>query len=135
MFLTKLNSDEKEFFVNFIINLAKVDGKITDEERMQMIAYTNEMGITLKSLDSYSQSNEAIIKFFKENSDNQTQKAIFIESIALALVDGIDTKEEKLIKQMQNAFEFDDLYKQKVINWLNAITPLYLEGFKLIGEK
>ena len=66
-------------------------------------------------------------------SSNEVRKAIFIEVIALILVDGRQDEEKALLIQMQNKFGFDENFKNDAINWYSEMLPLYKKGFELVG--
>jgi len=134
MFLSALNDNEKELFLNLIINTAEADGEFTDLEKSQIQAYCNEMAVELKDRSSYSlKSSEVIQKL--SNSSDLVKKAIFAEVIALMLVDGMADEEKELLEEIKTSFGFDDSYKNEVIDWYKQILPLYKKGFELIGLK
>ncbi len=98
----------------------------------QIGAYVLEMGLNLKEKEEYNKSNEAIIEELLK-STTEVKKAIFVEVIALILVDGMKDEEKILLTQMQNKFNFDDKFKNDAINWYSEILPLCKKGFELVG--
>jgi len=134
MFLSILNSEEKELFLNLVINVAEVDGVVSNLEKTQIQAYCNEMGIKLKDRKEYSLSTDEILEKLSK-SDEIVKKAIFAETAALMLVDGMVKEEEKLLDTIKDVFEFNDKYKDEIINWYKKLLPLYKKGFELIGIK
>jgi len=132
MFLSILNNQEKENFLNLIINVAEIDGDFTDNEKNQINAYILEMGLSLKEKEEYNKSNEALLEEFS-SSETVVKKAIFAEVIALALVDGMTKEEELLLTQMQTKFEFNEEFKMDTMNWYKQMIPLYKKGFELVG--
>ena len=132
MFLSILNNQEKENFLNLIINVAEIDGDFTDNEKNQINAYILEMGLSLKKKEEYNKSNEALLEEFS-SSETVVKKAVFAEVIALALVDGMTKEEELLLTQMQTKFEFNEEFKMDTINWYKEMIPLYKKGFELVG--
>ena len=132
MFLSILNNEEKEDFLNLIINVAEIDGDFTESEKNQIGAYILEMGLNLKEKDEYNKSNEVLLEELSQ-STNEVKKAIFVEVIALMLVDGMKDEEKTLLTQMQNKFSFDNKFKDDAINWYSEILPLYKKGFELVG--
>jgi len=132
MFLSILNNQEKENFLNLIINVAEIDGDFTDNEKNQINAYILEMGLSLKEKEEYNKSNEALLEEFS-SSETVVKKAVFAEVIALALVDGMTKEEELLLTQMQTKFEFNEEFKMDTINWYKEMIPLYKKGFELVG--
>jgi len=135
MFLGALQSkEEKEHFISLIINIGKIDGDFTENEKNQVLAYANEMGITLDDNNKYNDNIDYLIDYFANNSSQIAKKAVFIEIIALMLVDGMKDEEEELLNKIIEKFNFNETYKKKVINWYSKILPLYSEGFKLLEE-
>jgi hypothetical protein len=132
MFLSILNNQEKEDFLNLIINVAEIDGDFTQTEKNQIGAYVLEMGLNLKEKEEYNKTSEALLNKLSQSS-NEVKKAIFVEVIALMLVDGMKDEEKVLLTQMQNKFNFDDKFKSDAINWYSEILPLYKKGFELVG--
>ena len=132
MFLSVLNSTEKEEFLNLVINVANVDGEFSDIEKAQVNAYALEMGLILKDNDNYTKSTDSLIDILSK-SKNTTKKAIFMEIVALMLVDGMNDKEKSLLDSIQKAFEFDDKFRNDTIEWYSEILPLYKKGFELAG--
>ena len=131
MFLSILNSQEKEDFLNLIINVAEIDGDFTESEKNQIGAYVWEMGLNLKEREEYNKSNETLLNILSKSS-NEVKKAIFVEVIALMLVDGMKNEEEILLSQMQNEFGLTKQFKDDAINWYSEMLPLYKKGFELI---
>jgi tellurite resistance protein len=132
MFLSILNNEEKEDFLNLIINVAEIDGDFSEKEKNQIGAYVLEMGLSLKEKNEYNKSNESLLNTLSQSS-NEVKKAIFVEVIALMLVDGMKDEEKVILEKMQNKFEFDESFKEKAINWYSEILPLYKKGFELVG--
>ena len=131
MFLSILNSQEKEDFLNLMINVAEIDGDFTESEKNQIGAYVLEMGLNLKEREEYNKSNETLLNILSKSS-NEVKKAIFVEVIALMLVDGMKNEEEILLSQMQNEFGLTKQFKDDAINWYSEMLPLYKKGFELI---
>lgn len=137
MFLSILNQEEKEDFLNLLINVAEIDGDFSDNEKRQINAYVLEMGLELKNQEEYTKSNKELISGFNVSSI-EVKKAIFIEITTLMLADGMHQNEKVLLDEIQNEFGFNEQFKDKVINWYNEIVPLYKKGLALaglIGEK
>lgn len=132
MFLSILNREERECFLNLAINIAHIDGNFSDTEKVQINAYALEMGLTLKDKMDYSKTNDELIAELSK-SDTTAKKAIFAEIIALALVDGMHSAEEELLNVMQNKFGLDDEFKEDLTSWYGQILPLYRRGFELVG--
>jgi hypothetical protein len=90
------------------------------------------MGLNLKEKEDYNKSNKVLLENLLKSS-TEVKKAIFVEVIALMLVDGMKDEEKALLSEMQNKFNFDDKFKNDAINWYSEILPLYKKGFALVG--
>jgi uncharacterized membrane protein YebE (DUF533 family) len=134
MFLSVLNENEKELFLNLLINAAEVDGDFTDNEKNQINAYVLEMGLKLKEKAEYSLTSDEIIKQLLPSSEI-VKKSIFMELTALVLADGMHESEALLLNEVQKSFGFDKSFRQKVTEWYENMMPLYKKGFELAGFK
>jgi len=132
MFLSLLQDTEKEDFLNLIINVAEVDGKFTDAEKNQINAYALEMGLHIQDKTAYNKSTDDLLENFTKSSI-EVKKAVFVEIIALMLVDGMQDEESEMLKNMQAKFGFDTTYTNDVIAWYKQMLPLYRKGFELVG--
>ncbi len=131
MFLSILNNQEKEDFLNLVINVAEIDGDFTQAEQNQISAYVLEMGLTLKPKNTYNKLNSTLLKELS-SSAIQVKRAIFVEIVALMVVDGMKEEEEILLNEIQKEFDIKDAFKVQSIVWYNNIAPLYKQGFDLI---
>jgi len=131
MFLSILNNQEKEVFLNLVINVAEIDGEFTQAEQNQISAYVLEMGITLKEKHTYNKSNSELLQELSK-STIQVRRSIFIEIVALMVVDGMKDEEVILLNTIQKEFNIKDAFKEQSITWYNNIAPLYKQGFDLI---
>ena len=134
MFLSVLNDNEKDLFLNLVINAAEADNEFSDLEKSQIQAYCNEMATQLKSREAYSLKSDKVIKKLSESKEF-VKKAIFAEVIALMLVDGLAKEEEELLEDIRKAFGFSKEYQDEIIAWYKQILPLYKKGFELVGIK
>lgn len=132
MFLSVLTGEEKENFLNLLINTAEVDGDFTDNEKNKINAYALEMGLILKNRSAYTRPSDDLLQQFK-TSKKEVQRAIFIELTGLMLADGMKEKEKVFLQDMQDEFDFSDTYTESVISWYKEIVPLYQKGFQLAG--
>ena len=133
MFLSVLKESEKEDFLNLVINIANIDGEFTDREKSQITAYVLEMGLSVTEFDNYNTSSEVLIERLSKSSLN-SKKAIFMEIIALMLVDGMKKEEKDLLAILEEKFEFNSSFTEKVASWYQQILPLYRKGFELFEK-
>lgn len=134
MFLGILNNKEKENFLNLLVNVAKVDGDFSDNEKSRINAYVLEMGLALKSFEDYKKTSENIIQELKSSS-KEVQRAVFVETLALILIDGVRESETNVLDKLKYAFNLDDDFVNSAIDWFKQINPIYMKGFELIGTK
>ena len=131
MFLSILSNEEKEDFLNLVINVAEVDGDFTQAEQNQINAYVLEMGLTLKAKNTYNKSTNDLLQNLAK-STLQVKRAVFLEIVAVMLVDGMKDEEKEILEQMQKDFDIKEIFTEQAINWYNTIAPLYQKGFDLV---
>lgn len=103
MFLNLLNEDKKMLFLALANNLAQVDGKFSDEERLMIQSYCKEMEIHFNMETEKDIKN--IISDLGNLCDEKEKKIIIFEVIGLAMVDKkYDSSEKSLIIDMINKF-------------------------------
>ena len=132
MFLGTLDSNEKELFLNLVVNAAEVDSEFSNKEKEQIEAYVLEMGLTLKERHAYVLENKDIFSRLSASSEI-VRRSIFMELTALMMADGMHKNEEALLDEAQKAFKLSNSYREEVICWYQEMTPLYKKGFKLAG--
>lgn len=132
MFLNALNTQEKEVFLNLIINLANVDGEFSNEEQNQLSAYLAEMNLDLKEPEAYENHSSDLIASLQGSSDI-SKRIIFMELYALAVADGLNEEEKNLLDSIQEAFGFSDSFTSEVLDWYTKLLPMYKKGYELAG--
>ncbi|WP_274880543.1 hypothetical protein [Vibrio harveyi] len=132
MFLNALNTQEKEVFLNLIINLANVDGEFSNEEQNQLSAYLAEMNLDLKEPEAYENHSSDLIASLQSSSDI-SKRIIFMELYALAVADGLNEEEKNLLDSIQEAFGFSDSFTSEVLDWYTKLLPMYKKGYELAG--
>lgn len=133
MFLSILNSNEKEIFLNLLLNVANSDNDFSGTEKNAITAYTLEMGMgNIEDYSSFTKKSDDIIDELK-NSEPTVKRAVFMEISALMLADGLKKEEEVILEKLKTAFSFDDSYKEEVFNWYGQMIPLYTKGYTLAG--
>ncbi|WP_017191009.1 TerB family tellurite resistance protein [Vibrio harveyi] len=132
MFLNALNTQEREVFLNLIINLANVDGEFSNEEQNQLSAYLTEMNLDLKEPEAYENHSSDLIASLQGSSDI-SKRIIFMELYALAVADGLNEEEKNLLDSIQEAFGFSDSFTSEVLDWYTKLLPMYKKGYELAG--
>jgi len=131
MFLKALNQEEKSKFLAMAEQLVSVDGKVCENERLHVAAYAAEMGIEGQA--TQTGTIEELTAFFSERPET-TKKIVLAELTALAHIDGSFCAAEKnLMNELEAAFALPTGFVDSLSSWINRITPLYAEGFKLVN--
>lgn len=132
MFLSVLDREEKDAFMNLLYNVAKIDGNFTETEQAYINAYSVEMGLDMAGEDAYVNTNEELIEQLSSSS-KRNQKVIYIELIGLMLTDGMHKKEKSFLDVLAKGFSITEDETAEIIKWVEDITPLYSKGLELAG--
>ncbi len=134
MYLNYLSIEEKGIFMELAYNLVYADGKYDEQERLTIENYCHEM-----NMDSFYErigiSVDDCIKSLGKSS-NESKKIIIFELMALAIVDGdYSTEERKIIKKILDANGIDDEFANSVeqllykyIDWQKNMNNLIFES-------
>ena len=82
MFLSALNKEEKELFLELAFNIAMIDGVYSDEEKVLMGCYCQEMQITFNK-ENMTKSTDEIIKEINNKCDSRSKKIMIFKSILI----------------------------------------------------
>lgn len=105
MYLALLNEKEKEMFLGAAFNLVAVDGDYSDEEKVVINGYCQEMQCIFDEKTMVKPMDE-LIKDIKSNSDNKIKKIFVFELIGLAMADeNYDEDERALINKLEVEFD------------------------------
>ena len=108
MYLSLLNEDNKELFLDFILLIAKVDNDFSDDEKGVINSYCKEMGISYRDEESCD-SVETLINLIDESTNINEKKIFIFEAIGLAMADGeFDGDERKIILLASYVFALDE---------------------------
>ena len=132
MFLSVLDIEEKDAFMNLLYNVAKIDGNFTETEKAYINAYSVEMGLEMASENAYVNTNEELIEQLSASS-KRNQKVIYIELIGLMLTDGMHKSEKAFLDVLAKEFSISEDETTEIIKWVEDITPMYRKGFELAG--
>jgi len=133
MFLNLLGKEEKELVLDLLFSAANIDGDFDERERIVISAYGAEMGIAQENIKQSNKSIDDILTQLSKSSE-LVKKIVALEIIALIGVDGTyKESEKKLLKNITKKFSLKKAYEEKALNWVNRITPLYKEGYELVG--
>lgn len=129
MYLTLLNNEQKELFLNLACSLSSVDGNFSDHEKSIIEEYCKEMQISF----DYEQCNPTLknVMFQLESISSMVEKRIIIfELVGLGLVDGnFDLAEHEFIYELNELFGLSKDYVMKCEDILQE----YLKTQKVIN--
>ncbi len=123
MFLQNLGKDKSELFLDIAICLSNADNNFFDKERETIAGLCDEMKIPFRK--TTSADFETALNGIAGNSSSEEKKMILLESIGLAIVDGVyDEREKKLILQMVTSFGLKD---KDYCDALHLVESLYMQ--------
>ena len=132
MYLSLLKPEEKSLFLGLAYELASADGSYSNEEKLIIESYCNEMQIEFNK-ELMVNSIDEILKKIVEISDDRTKKIIIFEVIGLAMVDGTYAESEKsMILNMEKLFGIGNSFVKRCENVLYEYIQLQEKINKLI---
>ncbi len=135
MYLNNLSLKEKELFLELADFFAKADEKVLESEQMLISAFRKEMNLSEDMYHTKDLSFSEILSGFSESS-KATQKSVFIEAIAVAIVDeDIHIKEMEYLEILRENFKIQKNDFQKVLKLISEMNDIYksLDRFILDG--
>ncbi len=134
MFLSRLNPTEKDCFIKLAVAIMKADGCVEKVKNDFLSVYTKELQLPTLNLEEQYNINP-IIEELAKNSTIQNKRIIFLELLALALVDGEYAIEEKtILGQLIKAFGLEPSFVEQAINTEDAYISTYLTIVDLIEK-
>ncbi|MEH7111301.1 hypothetical protein V7124_02850 [Neobacillus niacini] len=120
MFLTELQKEEKEAFLELALLMAKVDGNISVYEHPVIVKYQKEM-----DLGDYSFKGMAIDEILKIFKNERSKNIVLTEILQLVYSDGIvHEKEKESIRLIKDHFGFDSTKYNNFKDWVLGIKEL-----------
>ncbi|MEH7245933.1 hypothetical protein V7114_03970 [Neobacillus niacini] len=120
MFLTELQKEEKEAFLELALLMAKVDGNISVYEHPVIVKYQKEM-----DLGDYSFKGMAIDEILKVFKNERSKNIVLTEILQLVYSDGIvHEKEKESIRLIKDHFGFDSTKYNNFKDWVLGIKEL-----------
>ena len=117
MFLTKLQQEEKEAFLELAYLMATIDGKFSVFENPVIVKYQKEM-----DLEDYKIKGLAIDDILKVFRDERSKHIALIEILRLVYSDGIvHENEQKSITLIKEYFGFDANKYATFKDWIVGI--------------
>lgn len=134
MFLSALNKEGKELFLELAFNIAMIDGVYSDEEKVLMDCYCQEMQITFNK-ENMTKSTDEIIKEINNKCDSRSKKIMIFEAIGLGMVDGdFDGDERAIILKMLEEFNIDVKYASECENTIKEYLEFQTKLNKIVIE-
>ena len=129
MYLSRLNQEEKEYFLELAHYMANSDKDFSRIEQDVIKNYCQEMGVEKYKKKSIDIDN--IIRYFSRNT---TKNIVMLEILALAFMDGnYNLEEKKTISKIQQAFGFSDEKLRNFVQWVKNVINIYKEGEQLVN--
>lgn len=120
MFLTKLQQEEKEAFLELAYLMATIDGKFSVFENPVIVKYQKEM-----DLEDYKIKGLAIDDILKVFIEERSKHIVLTEILRLVYSDGIvHENEQKSISLIKEHFGFDSNKYANFKDWIVAIKEL-----------
>ena len=129
MYLNFLTQREKELFLKLSYEVSKADGKVLEEEISLIHQFAEEMQISPEEMAD--EDTATILSDIAQNSTNKAKRIIFIELLAIALVDNNFANPE--IGMMSDVAKAFNISPEQVSQALNAVTQ-YIRASNMIIE-
>lgn len=131
MYLSMLTEKQKEYFLKLAYQMALIDNNLSENEKIMMESYCNEMQIPVPE-NIREESIDEIIESMRSEATVVEKKIMIFEILGLALADGsYDEVEKEIIQKALNAFGLDkafgDFCEKKVSEYLNIQEELNLK--------
>lgn len=132
MFLILLNENEKKSFLELAEIITHCDGDNCETEKSLVLRYKKDL-----ELEDYEtrglQLDQVVLEL--EKSSTRSKTIIYMELLGLALFDGdYDEEEKRLLKAIQQEFNFSNEKATRIEKWLFETKRLYELGNQLINE-
>lgn len=121
MLLMRLSDENKKYYLNLSLCLAKADGVFSDSEKKLIDAQCAEMGI---DNNDYREnfSCDDVCKKICQTAANAEKKIMFMELVSLALVDEEFVEEEKaFVEKVRNLLEIPQEVATQAIDIISNI--------------
>lgn len=120
MFLTKLQQEEKEAFLELAYLMATIDGKFSVFENPVIVKYQKEM-----DLEDYKIKGLAIDDILKVFKEDRSKHIVLIEILRIVYSDGIvHENEQNSIRLIKEHFGFDANKYATFKDWIVGIKEL-----------
>ena len=122
MFLRSLSDEGKKLFYSLEIVLANADGVFDAKEESLIKSHCLEMGIEFTGKSDVSNELKDIIENINSSLSTKEKKIIFVELVAVALVDGeYHENEKKVIEEMRTVLQIPEEVANDAIELMNKL--------------
>ncbi len=132
MYLSELNAEQKNYFLDLGIGLAAADNDFCDAEKNSIHLLCDEMRIA----DRYEAkvSPENAIRFFTSAANQRIQRIVIFELLGIAMADNIyKTCEQELIAEAAKAFSIEHDEIKEISDAVMQLYDLYTKFSRFIG--
>lgn len=108
MLLGQLSENGKKLFLSLATVLANIDGECSVSEQRLLKQYCEEMSIDPIPYDANTNIQD-IVRYINESMTVKEKKIIFIELIAVAVIDGVyDDKEKEFVESLRKLLKIPE---------------------------
>lgn len=134
MFLSILESNERELFLNLAKYAMGLNGEMKEEEIIVYKSFQNECNLhTYEANDDTKTLNLSISLISK--LPREKKNAVFIELFGILLADNeICDAERGFMDQLTKAFDYEDFEVKRIERWVLAMNDLVREGYRLVEK-
>lgn len=129
MFLNRLSNEQKELFLDLCIHASKANEDFSDEEKLTLEQYCEEMHIDVR-FDEKTGFEEAADKLLEISSDTEL-RIIMLETAALLISDNTyDDQEKVFFESLSAKLGMDKTAADEIMDVIRSLTAIY----ERIGE-
>lgn len=125
MYLSQLDLEEKELFLDLAIYAALANNEFADKEKEIVDAYCVEMGMENSSYEPKLELDEVLEKISKKCTKVELNM-IIVEILALVRSDDTyDSLEEAFVEKIHHTFDISDEKLELIYGAINQLTSAY----------
>jgi tellurite resistance protein len=129
MFLNKLEENEKVAFLTLAHHIARSDGDFSENEQNTIATYCLEMQIEDINYNENSFNLNEILSVIK---DDENQKIVLLEIMALVYSDGLHQEEQKILDIIIEQYNISEALSIVYSQWSKSILSISNQGLALI---
>lgn len=134
MYLNRLNSEQKELFLDLCIHASKANNDFADDEKKFIELYANEMQLCDVRYEAQNTFEEAMAKLVNISSNTELNIVVF-ELTALILSDHqYDELESTFMSKVTRIAGIDTTKHKEMIEMLNELSMVYEKLNSIILE-